>query len=226
MLLLVIVNNGRLAKNPITTRTHWQCEVRLNELMNEQIFLHWLPSRESITTSTISVLWFWRVVFCLMIDVDIPQLESSGIQFPFSCFLYTYSVQSSSTHSSIISSFDANDLGNYISYGGLEPSPTSFVVKNRTELNSIPLDVEDLWISPFNTTEVSEFSPSKYPSLKTLVIGRSVFWSVTKLELNDHPSLQFLSVGANCFYNSPSFSLTGLIDGLNWICRSHSTTIS
>ena len=36
--LLMVINvmiERRLVMNPTTTRTHWQCEVRLNELMNE-----------------------------------------------------------------------------------------------------------------------------------------------------------------------------------------------
>ena len=34
MVILVMIER-RLVMNPTTTRTHWQCEVRLNELMNE-----------------------------------------------------------------------------------------------------------------------------------------------------------------------------------------------
>ena len=39
--VIIVMIERRLALNPTTTRTHWQCEVRLIELMNEQIFLHW-----------------------------------------------------------------------------------------------------------------------------------------------------------------------------------------
>ena len=149
-----------------------------------------------------------------MIDVDIPQLSSDGIQFDTDCFLYTYSLQSSSTHSLISSSFDATGLENYINYGTMEPSATSTVVRNRRELNSIPLDVEDLWIGRFDTSDVSEFSPSRFRSLKTLVIGNGTLWSVNRLELNNLTSLQSIYIGEYCFYNAPSLSLTGLIDGL------------
>lgn len=45
-----------------------------------------------------------------MSHVDIPRLESSGIQFGGDCFIYTYSVQSSSTYSPISLSFDAASL--------------------------------------------------------------------------------------------------------------------
>ena len=149
-----------------------------------------------------------------MIDVDIPQLSSNGIHFSEDCFDFTYSLQSSSTHSPLSSSFDATGLENYISFGIMEPSATSIVVRNRTEFNSIPLDVEDLWIGRFDTSDVSEFSPSRFQSLKTLVIGNGTLWSVNRLELNNLPSLQSIDIGEWCFQYAPSFSLTGLIDGL------------
>ena len=144
-----------------------------------------------------------------MIDVDIPRLSSNGIKFYKYCFKYTYSIQSSSTHSPISSSFDATGIENYISFGTMEPSSASTVVRNRTELNSIPLNVEDLWIGRFDTSDVSEFSPNRFQSLKTLVIGNGLFWSVNRLELNNLPSLQSIDIGENCFYWTPSFSLTG-----------------
>ena len=34
-IVMVVMIERRLAMNPTTTRTHWQCEVRLIELMNE-----------------------------------------------------------------------------------------------------------------------------------------------------------------------------------------------
>ena len=201
-----------------------------------------------------------------MIDVDIPQLSSDGINFG-ACFYYTYSLQSSSTHSPISSSFDATGLENYLSFGTMEPSSASTVVRNRTELNSIPLNVEDLWIGRFDTSEVSEFSANRFQSLKTLVIGNGCFGNVRvfeldglnelesveigrdsfrirdrkrsdgsyrivncpklksiqiggssfydyhSFELNNLPSLQSIDIGY-CFRYAPSFSLTGLIDGL------------
>ena len=148
-----------------------------------------------------------------MVDVDIPQLSSDGIQFG-ACFQYTYSLQSSSTHTSISSSFDATGLENYINFGKQEPTVSSTVIRNRTELNSIPLDVEDLWIGRFDTSDVSEFTPNRFKSLKTLVIGNGTFWSVNRLELNNLTFLQSIEMGGACFCYAPSFSLTGLIDGL------------
>ena len=145
-----------------------------------------------------------------MIDVDIPQLTSDGINFGYRSFYYTYSLQSSSTHPLIFLSFDATGLENYINFGKQEPTVSSTVIRNRTEFNSIPLDVEDLWIGRFDTSDVSEFSPSRFQSLKTLVIGNGLFWSVKILELNNLTSLQILYIGNGCFGKLRVFELDGL----------------
>ena len=145
-----------------------------------------------------------------MIDVDIPQLTSSGIDFDTDCFRFTYSLQSSSTHSLISSSFDAAGLENYINFGKQEPTVSSTVIRNRTELNSIPLDVEDLWIGRFDASDMYEFLPSRFQSLKTLVIGNGLFWSVNILELNNLTSLQILYIGNGCFGKVRVFELDGL----------------
>ncbi|KAK8812699.1 hypothetical protein WA538_004556 [Blastocystis sp. DL] len=131
---------------------------------------------------------------------NIPQLSSNGINFDTECFWFTYSLQST----------NATGLENYLIFGKLEPSATSTVVRNRTEFNTIPLDVEDLWIGRFDTSDVSEFSPSRFQSLKTLVIGNGTLWSVNRLELNNLTSLQSIEMGEYCFYWTPSFSLTDL----------------
>ena len=145
-----------------------------------------------------------------MIDADIPHLSSDGINFGDYCFLFTYSLQSSSTHSPISSSFDAAALENYISFGKQEPTVSSTVIRNRTEFNSIPLDVEDLWIGRFDTSDVSEFSPNRFQTLKTLVIGNGTLWSVNRLELNNFPSLQSLYIGNGSFGKVRVFELDGL----------------
>ena len=147
----------------------------------------------------------WR-----LIDVDIPQLTSSGIDFDTDCFRFTYSLQSSSTHSLISSSFDAAGLENYINFGKQEPTVTSTVIRSRTEFNSIPLDVEDLWIGRFDASYMYELSPSRFQSLKTLVIGNGLFWSVNRLELNNQNSLQIIYIGDYCFGQLRVFELDGL----------------
>ena len=145
-----------------------------------------------------------------MIDVDIPQLSFDGIDFGYRYFYYTYSLQSSSTHSPISSSFDAAVLENYINFGKQEPTVSSTVIRNRTEFNSIPLDVEDLWIGRFDASDMYEFLPSRFQSLKTLVIGNRLFLSVNRLELNNQNSLQILYIGDDCFGKVRVFELDGL----------------
>ena len=147
-----------------------------------------------------------------MIELDIPQLSEDGIQLGRDCFYFTYSVQSSCIHSLISSSFDAIGLENYISFGDKTPSSTSYVVKNRTELDSIPLDVEDLWIGRFDTSRMTEYSFNSFQSLESLIIGNGIFWEATSFELSNLPSLQSIGIGDKCFYWAPSFSLTGLVD--------------
>ena len=92
----------------------------------------------------------------------------------------------------------------------MEPSSSSTVVRNRRELNSIPLDVEDLWIGRFDTSDVSEFSLSRFQTLKTLVIGNGTFWSVNRLELNNLTCLEMLYIGDYAFQNTGSFEMSNL----------------
>ena len=101
------------------------------------------------------------------------------------------------------SSFDAPVLENYIYFGDMIPSSTSHVVKNRTELDSIPLDVENLWIGRFDTSEITEYSLSLFQSLQSLVIGNSIFWT-TDFELSNLPNLQSVVFGNCAFEYSPS----------------------
>ena len=176
-------------------------------------------------TSSISVPWFWRVSIWCLVDVDIPQLTSDGIYIGGYCFRYTYFLQSSSTHSSISSSFDATGLDNYINFGKLEPSATSTVVRNRREFNSIPLDVKDLWIRRFDTSDISAFTPNRFKSLKTLVIGNGTLWTVNGLYLNNLTCLEMLYIGEGCFHRATDITLTSIIVWLVSIHRSSSTTI-
>ena len=148
-----------------------------------------------IGSSSISVLQFYRVVIWLLIELDIPQLSSDGVYFGNECFLWTYSIQLSSTHSLISSSFDAPGLENYFTYGNKSPSSTSHIVKNRTELDSIPLNVEDLWIQPFDTSELIEYSFNSFQSLQSLVIGKCLFWRVTRFEFTNLSQLQSITLG-------------------------------
>ena len=83
-----------------------------------------------ITASLRSDQWFWRVWIWCLIDVDIPRLSSDGIQFG-ACFRYTYSLQSSSTHSPISLSFDAAALESAI-------RSNSNYIKSPCPVSSLP----------------------------------------------------------------------------------------
>ena len=50
--------------------------------------------------------------------------------------------------------------------------------------------------------------------LKSIQIGYRSFGDYHSFELNNLPSLQSIDLGEWCFQYAPSFSLTGLIDGL------------
>ncbi len=50
--------------------------------------------------------------------------------------------------------------------------------------------------------------------LKSIQIGDWSFYDYHSFELNNLPSLQSIDIGYRCFMYAPSFSLTGLIDGL------------
>ena len=52
------------------------------------------------------------------------------------------------------------------------------------------------------------------PKLKSIQIGQYSFNDYHSFELNNLHSLQSIVIGHGCFYWAPSFSLTGLIDGL------------
>ena len=50
--------------------------------------------------------------------------------------------------------------------------------------------------------------------LKSIRIGHWSFYDYHSFELNNLPSLQSINMGWDCFHYAPTFSLTGLIDGL------------
>ena len=52
------------------------------------------------------------------------------------------------------------------------------------------------------------------PKLKSIQIGYETFEDYHSFELSNLPSLQSIDIGGWCFRWAPSFSLTGLIDGL------------
>ena len=109
-------------------------------------------------------------------------------------------------------SFDATGLEQYIYFGNKKLSNTSHVVMNRSQYDSIPTDVEDLWIQLFDTTNITSVSFNDYRSLKRLVIGNNLFWRVNSLNMTTIPFLESIEFGKRCFYSASSLSLIGLID--------------
>ena len=85
-------------------------------------------------------------------------------------------------------------------------------MKSRTELDTLPLDVEDLWIGRLDTSGITEFSFNSFQSLESLIISNGIFWEATSFELSNLPQLQSIDIGKNCFRYAYVFSLTGLID--------------
>ena len=52
------------------------------------------------------------------------------------------------------------------------------------------------------------------PKLKSIQIGDGSLYDYHSIELNNLPSLRSIEVGEKCFHWTPSFSMTGLINGL------------
>ena len=52
------------------------------------------------------------------------------------------------------------------------------------------------------------------PKLKSIQIGIWSFYDYDSFELNNLTSLQSIGIGRECFVYAPSFSLTGMTDGL------------
>ena len=189
---MVVMIERRLAINPTTTITHWQCEVRLNEMMNGKIFLHWPASEELEGTSRISVQWFLRVLLSMLIELDIPQLSLDGIYFGGDCFLYTYSLQSSSTYSFISSSFDAYDLQMYIMSKSYNTAfNLAMLQENLTDL-VIPNDY-------FNGNGISSFILSDNGNLRRIEVGNNTFGKVRVFELNGLRELESVVIGQKSF---------------------------
>ena len=176
----------------------------------------------------------------LLIELDIPQLSSDGIQkLSFGC---TYSLQSSSIHSLISSSFDGKTVDN---------NTESIVIPdkslNKPESIILPSFLHSLKhiVIGDNCFEgVRLFELDGLSELEIIIIGKKSFriigsertdgtcrivncaklksiqigeWSFDdyhSVELNNLPSLQSIDIGERCFYRAPSFSLTGLIDWL------------
>ena len=88
-----------------------------------------------------------------------------------------------------------------------------FELDGLNELESVVIGRESFYIG------YSEKSDGSYrivncPKLKSIQIGYESFYDYHSFELNNLPSLQSIDIYHFSFKYAPSFSLTGLIDGL------------
>ena len=88
-----------------------------------------------------------------------------------------------------------------------------FELDGLSELESVVIGRESFRISYYERIDGS-YRIVNCPKLKSIQIGYYSFSDYHSFELNNLPSLQSIYIGRECFYWTPSFSLTGLIDGL------------
>ena len=126
-----------------------------------------------------------------LIDVDIPQLSSNGIQFDEDCFKYTYSLQSSSNHSYISLSFDATTLSFYI-----------INISNYVPFDQLNMTEYTNMIIPngfFNGKSIAAFNITVNGNLKQIGIGNDCFGKVRVFNLDSMSELESVVIGNGSF---------------------------
>ena len=126
-----------------------------------------------------------------LIDVDIPQLTSDGIQFDEDCFKYTYSLQSSSNHSYISLSFDATTLSFYI-----------INISNYVPFDQLNMTEYTNMIIPngfFNGKSIAAFNITVNGNLKQIGIGNDCFGKVRVFYLDSMSELESVVIGNGSF---------------------------
>ena len=88
-----------------------------------------------------------------------------------------------------------------------------FELDGLSELESVVIGQMSFRISDKERNDGS-YRIVNCPKLKSIRIGYRSFEDYHSFELDNLPSLQSIDIGWKCFYWAPSFSLTGLIDGL------------
>ena len=88
-----------------------------------------------------------------------------------------------------------------------------FELDGLGELESVVIGRYSFWINGDERSDGS-YRIVNCPKLKSIQIGDNSFIDYHSFELNNLPSLQSMNIGEWCFRYAPSFSLTGLIDGL------------
>ena len=64
------------------------------------------------------------------------------------------------------------------------------MIRNQTELNRIPSDVEDLWIADFEIAKQKNLILNQQQSMKNLTIGINALNGISVVELNGLAALQ------------------------------------
>ena len=88
-----------------------------------------------------------------------------------------------------------------------------FELDELSELESVVIGQQSFRISEYKRSDGS-YRIVNCPKLNSIQIGYASFYDYHSFELNNLPSLQSIDIGNSCFNWAPSFSLTGLIDGL------------
>ena len=88
-----------------------------------------------------------------------------------------------------------------------------FDLDGLSELESVVIGQQSFRIGSSERSDGS-YRIVNCPKLKSIQIGYDSFRDYHSFEVNNLPSLQSIDMGGYCFYWAPSFSLTGLIDGL------------
>ena len=86
-----------------------------------------------------------------------------------------------------------------------------FELDGLSELESVVIGQRSFRISDDERND-GDYRIVNCSKLKSIQIGDWSFEDYNSFELNNLPSLQSIDIGYCCFYNAPSFSLTGLID--------------
>ena len=87
-----------------------------------------------------------------------------------------------------------------------------FELDGLGELESVEIG-QDSFMIDYKERSDGSYRIVNCPKLKSIQIGGYSFSDYHSFELNNLP-LQSIDIGSNCFFSAPSFSLTGLIDGL------------
>ena len=88
-----------------------------------------------------------------------------------------------------------------------------FELDGLSELESVVIGQKSFRIS-YSERNDGSYRIVNCPRLKSIQIEYWSFEDYHSFELDNLPSLQSIDIGERCFRYAPSFSLTGLIDGL------------